>query len=247
MPTRSQVTSQARALIGMGENPPGSNRNKITSTYGLVGPWCAMTTWYVWHLLGVDLRALYTTGWALCTSGANAAKTRGDWVAGLSGAQPGDLVYFKVPGGDPGYVNHTGIYVSSDANTCVTIDGNWDNKLQQVSHPRSIVVGHINMSRHVTAPKPAPPKPKPAAKAPAYPGRSAFGPGKHGDYITAMGKQLVKKGYGHHYKVGPGPTWTEADRLNVQSFQLAQGWHGTEKGGDADGYPGPVTWSRLFS
>ncbi|TQK44396.1 N-acetyl-anhydromuramyl-L-alanine amidase AmpD [Streptomyces sp. SLBN-118] len=88
-----------------------------------------------------------------------------------------------------------------------------------------------------------PPKPKPKPKAPAYPGRAAFGPGKVNESILRLGQQLVKKGYGTHYKVGPSRTWGEADRLNVQAFQLAQKWSGS----DADGYPGPETWLRLFA
>src|SRR5690606_29774313 len=78
---------------------------------------------------------------------------------------------------------------------------------------------------------------------PAFPGRAAFGPGKSGAHITRLGRQLVKRGFGTHYKVGPGPKWSDADRRNVAAFQRAQGWTGS----DADGYPGPETWRRLFS
>ncbi|MGA5127757.1 peptidoglycan-binding protein [Streptomyces pseudogriseolus] len=85
----------------------------------------------------------------------------------------------------------------------------------------------------VTA-KPSPPK---------FPGRDKFGPGKSNTYITQLGQQLVRKGYGKHYKQGPGPKWSEADRRNVQDFQRAQGWSGS----GADGLPGPETWARLFS
>lgn len=238
MPTRSQILATARALEGIGETPPGSNRNKITAAYGLVGAWCAMTTWYVWHLNGVDLRKLFTSEWASTVQGANAAKTRGLWRAGLSGAEPGDLVYYQVPGGDLGYVNHTGLYVSAAAGVCTSIDGNWNNKLQQVDHDRRHVVGHIDMSQYVTPP------PKPTAPgAPPFPGRDKFGPGKANGYVTMLGHQLVHRGYGRHYTVGPGPRWTEADRQNTEEFQRAQGWHGS----DADGYPGPETWSRLFA
>ncbi|MEU2592370.1 peptidoglycan-binding protein [Streptomyces albidoflavus] len=79
--------------------------------------------------------------------------------------------------------------------------------------------------------------------APAFPGRAAFGPGKSNTSILRLGQQLVKKGYGKHYRVGPSKDWSEADRRNVKDFQEAQGWSGS----DADGYPGPETWNRLFS
>ncbi|MGW3711337.1 peptidoglycan-binding protein [Streptomyces albogriseolus] len=81
------------------------------------------------------------------------------------------------------------------------------------------------------------------AKAPAFPGRDKFRPGAVNSHVTRLGRQLVKKGYGRHYRQGPGPRWTEADRLNCEAFQRAQGW----RGADADGYPGPETWRRLFA
>ncbi|MGW7316712.1 peptidoglycan-binding protein [Streptomyces sp. NPDC054854] len=78
---------------------------------------------------------------------------------------------------------------------------------------------------------------------PAYPGAAAFRPGTSHPAITALGRQLVKKGFGKHYTSGPGARWSEADRRNVEAFQRAQGW----RGASADGYPGPETWRRLFA
>ncbi|MFF5479893.1 peptidoglycan-binding protein [Streptomyces sp. NPDC012935] len=78
---------------------------------------------------------------------------------------------------------------------------------------------------------------------PGYPGRAMFRPGADNEYVTRLGRQLVKKGFGKHYKTGPGPRWGEADRRGVEAFQRAQGW----RGGAADGLPGPETWRRLFS
>ncbi|KOU66441.1 membrane protein [Streptomyces sp. MMG1533] len=78
---------------------------------------------------------------------------------------------------------------------------------------------------------------------PGYPGRAVFRPGANNQYVTQLGKRLVKKGFGKYYTTGPGPRWGEADRRGVEAFQRAQGW----RGGAADGYPGPETWRRLFS
>ncbi|MEU4462850.1 peptidoglycan-binding protein [Streptomyces sp. NPDC024017] len=78
---------------------------------------------------------------------------------------------------------------------------------------------------------------------PGYPGRAMFRPGADNSYITQLGRQLVRKGFGRFYRVGPGPRWSEADRRAVEAFQRTQGW----RGGAADGYPGPETWRRLFS
>ncbi|MEU2182351.1 peptidoglycan-binding protein [Streptomyces thermolilacinus] len=77
---------------------------------------------------------------------------------------------------------------------------------------------------------------------PPYPGRAHFRPGQSNQHVETLGRQLVRRGYGKHYRTGPGPRWSEADRRNVQDFQRAQGW----RGGAADGHPGPETWRRLF-
>ncbi|MGX2997018.1 peptidoglycan-binding protein [Streptomyces sp. JNUCC 64] len=77
----------------------------------------------------------------------------------------------------------------------------------------------------------------------AFPGRGHFRPGQSNAHVTRLGKQLQRKGFGAHYSRGPGPRWGESDRRNVEAFQRAQGWRGR----DADGYPGPETWRRLFS
>ncbi|MBY6304690.1 peptidoglycan-binding protein [Streptomyces clavuligerus] len=82
-----------------------------------------------------------------------------------------------------------------------------------------------------------------AAPPPAYPGPGHFRPGAVSPSVTRLGERLRQLGYGRHYTSGPGPDWGEADRRNVEAFQRAQGWSGTE----ADGYPGPHTWRRLFA
>ncbi|MCT6776098.1 peptidoglycan-binding protein [Streptomyces sp. CS7] len=89
---------------------------------------------------------------------------------------------------------------------------------------------------------PAPSKP-PKPKAPPFPGRQHFKAGANNTHVTQLGKQLVKRGYGRYYAVGPGPRWSAADRNAVRAFQKAQKWAGA----DADGYPGPATWKRLFN
>ncbi|MFE2724530.1 peptidoglycan-binding protein [Kitasatospora sp. NPDC059327] len=91
-------------------------------------------------------------------------------------------------------------------------------------------------------PPPVTPGPGGGTGATAFPGTGTFAPGANNAYVTALGEQLVRKGFGRSYAQGPGPRWTESDRRAVQAFQQAQGWRGAE----ADGYPGPDTWRRLF-
>ncbi|GHD70829.1 membrane protein [Streptomyces goshikiensis] len=77
----------------------------------------------------------------------------------------------------------------------------------------------------------------------AYPGAAVFRPGASHAAITALGRRLAQKGFGKYYTSGPDSRWSEADRRAVEAFQRAQGWRGAE----ADGYPGPETWRRLFA
>ncbi|MCZ4121802.1 peptidoglycan-binding protein [Streptomyces sp. H39-S7] len=95
--------------------------------------------------------------------------------------------------------------------------------------------------RNIPAGAPAP-RPDTGSTAPGYPGAASFRPGKSNNHVLTLGRRLVAKGFGKSYRVGPGRTWGEADRRAVEAFQRAQGWSGR----DADGYPGPETWRRLF-
>jgi hypothetical protein len=76
-----------------------------------------------------------------------------------------------------------------------------------------------------------------------FPGAAAFGPGADNADVTRLGRLLVQRGGARFYRQGPGPRWTAADRRATRAFQEAQGWRGAE----ADGLPGPHTWSLLVS
>ncbi|MCS0634624.1 peptidoglycan-binding protein [Streptomyces sp. LP05-1] len=82
-----------------------------------------------------------------------------------------------------------------------------------------------------------------AGSADAYPGAAAFGPGANNAHVARLGRMLVQRGGARFYASGPGPLWSEADRLATQAFQRAQGWTGAE----ADGLPGPDTWRLLVT
>lgn len=69
-----------------------------------------------------------------------------------------------------------------------------------------------------------------------------YGYGASGPQVTAVGEALVKAGFGSHYKVGPGPDWTDADTLNYEDYQNSLGYTGS----DADGVPGPTSLHRLL-
>ncbi|WP_405561930.1 peptidoglycan-binding protein [Streptomyces sp. NBC_01180] len=73
-----------------------------------------------------------------------------------------------------------------------------------------------------------------------------YGYGAHGDHVTAVGKALVKRGYGKHYAEGPGPEWTDADTENFSDFQESLGFEGTAPHQDADGVPGETSLRALL-
>ncbi|MEU7181689.1 MULTISPECIES: peptidoglycan-binding protein [Streptomyces] len=53
-------------------------------------------------------------------------------------------------------------------------------------------------------------------------------------YVTTVGQALVAHGFGRYYRVGPGPTWTDADTR--AAWQRSLGFRGP----DADGaFPDP--------
>ncbi|MET8025196.1 peptidoglycan-binding protein [Streptomyces avermitilis] len=73
-----------------------------------------------------------------------------------------------------------------------------------------------------------------------FPGAAYFTAGRRSAVVTAMGKRLVAEGCGR-YEVGPGPSWTDADRRSYAAWQHKLGYSGV----DADGIPGRTSWNRL--
>ncbi|WP_236245076.1 peptidoglycan-binding protein [Streptomyces sp. CC210A] len=86
------------------------------------------------------------------------------------------------------------------------------------------------------------PGPPPVARYQTTINGLVYGYGARGDHVTEVGRALVERGHGEHYRVGPGPVWSDADTLNYASWQRSLGY----TGGDADGVPGEVSLRRLL-
>lgn len=86
-------------------------------------------------------------------------------------------------------------------------------------------------------PKPAP---KPTPVYAPFPGAGYFRIGRTSKLITAMGKRLVAEGY-KGYRMGPGPTFTSADKKAYAWWQRKLGYTGSA----ADGVPGQESWKKL--
>lgn len=69
-----------------------------------------------------------------------------------------------------------------------------------------------------------------------------YGYGASGAHVTRLGQELVKRGFGKHYRVGPGEQWSDADTENYADFQRSLGYTGD----DADGIPGEFSLKELL-
>lgn len=85
-----------------------------------------------------------------------------------------------------------------------------------------------------------PPKPHPTWDGKSFPGAHIFTIGASHPAITLLGQRLIAHGFERFYKEGPGPRFTAADKLATQAFQISRKWK------NADGIPGPMTWTELM-
>jgi hypothetical protein len=232
--TREQVLTAARKDLGLGESPDGSNHNRITESYGIGdGPWCAMGVWSWFKAGGVDLRELLTKEWAWTPSGALAGKRAGLWHDGTAGLTAGDIVYLKVPGGSPQFVNHVCIY---DADG-YTIDANWSNLVIRVKHPASLIVGYI---RPPYTEPPSAGKPVTAKPFPPYPGVK-LQRGSRGPSVKVVQTKLKAIGISVGL-AGADGIFGDDTRAGVIRFQKIA-FPGQPS--EYDGIVGPKTWAAL--
>ncbi|MCF3960597.1 peptidoglycan-binding protein [Streptomyces fuscigenes] len=81
---------------------------------------------------------------------------------------------------------------------------------------------------------------------PPFPGTGAFVLGRSNPAVTVLDGGLIRHGFTRHHDGNgyqPGPVFTTYTRDNVVDFQRSR----PELAGDADGYPGPLTWQLLLS
>jgi hypothetical protein len=92
MGTSTGMIAQARALLGLDEEPPGSNHNKLTTWFGVDTPWCDIAITF--EAAHSDNLSAICGKFAWTVAHAKAFKARGRWHYGLGGARPGDIVFF---------------------------------------------------------------------------------------------------------------------------------------------------------
>ncbi|MFG2036575.1 peptidoglycan-binding protein [Dactylosporangium sp. NPDC048998] len=118
------MLTEARKLLGLGENPPGSNHNLVTTWYGFDGPWCDMSVSYIANQSG-NLSAVLGK-FAYTVAHAQAFSNAGRWHYGIGGIRPGDIVFFDWGGsGSISAIDHVGIVEAVNSNgSIVTLEGN---------------------------------------------------------------------------------------------------------------------------
>jgi hypothetical protein len=154
-----------RTLLGIGEEPRGSNSNAITRWFGYSGAWCAMTISYVFAHFGA--LALIGGKDDYTVTMAQWFHNMKQWIEPGGAVAPGDIMFFHF--GNPNYVDASGTHrwkgihhvgmveaVLADGRL-VCLEGNHNDRVARVVRSRANVAG---LGR-----------PKYTAAAPAYSGR----------------------------------------------------------------------------
>lgn len=127
------VLNQARAWLGVGENPPGSNHNEITQYYGWDAAWCCMFIWAIFNKSGHGNLFMGGGKTAYCFDVMDWYKARGKWG---SAPKKGALIIYGGSG-------HIGIVESVSGGSFVSIEGNLSNMVKRSNGPScSVVLGY---------------------------------------------------------------------------------------------------------
>lgn len=209
-----------------------------------------------WHVLaaGRANHAGVGAGWGGFTQDSGNAAAIGVETDHTTGEPFPAAMYAALVKGTAGIMKHL------RANPARMLAGHKEYAVGRKTDPTEITMGKgradVAAAMLPTAPVPprpsVPPTPKPTPKpttpaAPGlvkFPGAGVFVKGKKSTYTRQLGVWLLAAGYGKNGNANgyqPGPTFTEYDRLNVAAFQRSR----PALRGDADGYPGPLTWELL--
>lgn len=232
MTTVNDFLNQMRGLLGVTEQPNGSNyAPPITPWYANLinnkgferAPWCAMTVTYALHKAGhTDFVYAY------CPYIVNDAE-KGKGMSWHSDPSPGDLVLFSFRGQRP---DHVGVVESVRSNgTFVTLEGNIGNKCQRLVRDRKYVVGfaRVKLNAETSAPQPTDQSPTSTG------GRPVLREGSRGEAVKNI--QTIANNAG--CKAGSadgvfGPKTTEGVKCLQKKLKVS-----------SDGVVGPKTYAAL--
>jgi hypothetical protein len=251
MASVADVLRVAQSQVGYEEGGGSSGHNGNITKYwkelelDLQGQsWCAAFVSWVFKHAGAPLPAIdHKWGYSFCPDAVSWAKKHGVWD-GDGRYRPGDIIFFNWTGGSS--AEHTGIVVSDDGKTVVTIEGNTSPEggsgsqangggvyLRRRAHGKTIlgVLAASEWLHPEAAQKSVPaPAPKPAPKpAPVSRPMPMLRQGARGPFVMKVQAHL---GLTQDGAFGP------KTKAAVEAFQHAH--HLT-----ADGVVGPLTWRAL--
>lgn len=107
---RADALVNAIPLIGIKEDPAGSNIVMFSKWYGLIGAWCAMFVTYNYSMVGSKAFDKNASRWAYCPFLLADAKAGRNWVKEVSATNvaPGDVVLYDWDG--DGVADHVGLF-----------------------------------------------------------------------------------------------------------------------------------------
>lgn len=223
----------SRGLLGLAEDPAGSNHNFVTDWYAeRIGndgfrraPWCAMARSYTFDTAGGDLTYAY------CPYVEHDAKAGINGLVWLAGAaEVGAWVLFDFVGhGEATHVGHVEA-VNSDG-TIITLEGNIGDAYRRQHRDRKYVRGFVRPPFDTSGPVPDPGPGLP----PATVGRTEMPDVRRGSRGRAV--RIVQSIT--HADGGADGIFGANTVAAVRRFQ---GDHGLA----VDGHVGPRTWTALL-
>lgn len=232
MSSAAALLQLARGELGQHEDPPGSNRTKYGTWYGIQDAWCGMFVSWCAAMSGAsDVVPRY----AYTPAGADWFQRRGAWSR-----QPlvGAIAFYDVSG--MGRISHTGIveqvlpdgrWYAIEGNTNGAGSRTGGEVRRQLRSTVGTSRGGFGYPRYTTAPTAGPPP---------YPGQLL----RRGMRGTSV-RQLQERLSAHLTYSGGQPI--EIDGQFGPATENAVRWFQAARGLDRDGVVGPLTWTQLWS
>lgn len=145
--TSTQFLKACERYLGIGEHPPGSNRNEITRWFGVAAAWCMMSMCRVAYDLGI-LEALWGRKLSYTVDGYDRGKSKG-WLVNPRGKyEPGDFVFFNFGdsdwGGRPLGIHHVGVCkVDLGGGKFASYEGNTGDDFKKRVRAKSLVAAVV--------------------------------------------------------------------------------------------------------
>jgi hypothetical protein len=229
MGTINGMMAQARATLGLGESPLGSNHNKITVWYNANimhigdGAWCDMGVTY-WAGHSDNLGAIFGgpgIGYAYTVYHARKFQAKSRWHYGTAGIRKGDVIFFNWDGRRViDEIDHVGYVEKVSGGLIYTIEANTGDVCRRKVRDGKYVVGYGRPAYATAKPEP---KPQPQEKEEDMP-----------EYISLATATPVSLSSGKGHRVEWSKEWADtgdshADTKAGKSYPgiLSGGEHGT--------------------